>query len=449
MQIETLYADHLRSVQRDVEAALERAGRAGRRFAGVVFHAGTQAYYHADDRSIDFRPAPHFARFAPVAGPDHLVVAHPGAAPRLIQVVPQDYWYEVPAAPTHPYARVLHVTRVATPEQARAAAGDVSRCAYVGGDPATAAALGIAPDAVEPAALLAPLDWSRGFKTPYEVECIRAAARSAARGHGVVRDGLAAGWSERRLHFAYLEASGQLEWEVPYANIIAWDEASATLHYQTKRSAPPAPGRTLLVDAGATSHGYASDVTRTYTRDGAHPAFRRALDGMDRLQRELVERVRPEQSFLELHEAAHRGVAAILHDIGVLRTDPEAAFERGLTRPFLPHGLGHHLGLQVHDIGGRQVTADGERREPPAHYPYLRTTRDLAPGHVVTIEPGLYFIPMLLEPLRGSADAAALDWKLVDELVPCGGIRVEDDILVTERGHEDLTRGLIPGHRGV
>jgi Xaa-Pro dipeptidase len=72
----------------------------------------------------------------------------------------------------------------------------------------------------------------------------------------------------------------------------------------------------------------------------------------------------------------------------------------------------------------------------------------LAPGHVVTIEPGLYFIPMLLDPLRGGADAAALDWKLIDALIPMGGIRVEDDILVTDTGREDLTRSLMPGHRG-
>jgi Xaa-Pro dipeptidase len=167
------------------------------------------------------------------------------------------------------------------------------------------------------------------------------------------------------------------------------------------------------------------------------------------MQRRLVERTRPGQSYIELHEAAHREIGGILADVGILKVDGAQAFERGLTRPFFPHGLGHHLGIQVHDIGGRQVSVSGERRDPPAEYPFLRTTRDLAPGHVVTIEPGIYFIPMLLEPFRSGKDAAAFDWKLVDALVPYGGIRIEDDVLVTERGPEDLTRPLVPGHQNV
>ena len=83
-------------------------------------------------------------------------------------------------------------------------------------------------------------------------------------------------------------------------------------------------------------------------------------------------------------------------------------------------------------------------RPPPEEYPTLRTTRELDTGHVVTVEPGLYFIPLLLDPIR---DSDAVDWKLVDELIPCGGVRIEDDVLVTQSGSENLTRPLIPGHR--
>jgi Xaa-Pro dipeptidase len=262
-----------------------------------------------------------------------------------------------------------------------------------------------------------------------------------------VRRALAQRASERQLHATFLDAAGILESESPYTNIIAWDDRAAILHYQTKRTTPPAPGAVLLIDAGCTHYGYSSDVTRTYIRNGAHPAFKAALDQMETMQRRLVERTRPGQSYIELHDATHRDIAVILKEIGILQVSAGEAYERGLTRPFFPHGLGHHLGIQVHDVGGRQVTAGGERRDPPAHYPFLRTTRDLAAGHVVTIEPGLYFIPMLLEPFRSGRDAAAFDWGLVDALVPYGGIRIEDDILVTDAGPEDLTRPLIPGHR--
>ena len=446
MDLRALFEDHVATIGREAERALVQARESGQSFDGIVFHAGTQSYYHADDRPVDFRPTPHFARFTPVAGPDHLLLFRPGSRPRLIQVVPRDYWYEPPTEPDHPYARVLDVVVVATPEEAARSAGDVARFAYVGSSPETARALGIAAGAVEPAPLVAFLDWARGFKTPYEVACIREAARVAALGHRAVRQGVAQRHSERQLHATFLESAGVLEPESPYTNIIAWDDRSSILHYQTKRNTRPNPGAVLLIDAGAVSHGYASDITRTYTRNGAHPVFRTLLDRMETMQRRLVASVRPGLSFLELHTTTHREIAAILADAGVLKVSAAEAFDRGLTHPFFPHGLGHHLGLQVHDIGGRQVSPAGERREPPPEYPFLRTTRDLAPNHVVTIEPGLYFIPMLLEPFRAGRHAAAFDWALVDTLVPCGGIRIEDDILVTEAGREDLTRSLVPGH---
>jgi len=446
MNPKELFAAHIDTVCEHTEKALAVAAASEAAYDGIVFHAGTQDSYHADDNAIPFRPVPHFARFAPVQGPEHLLLYRPGPAPRLFQVVPEDYWYEPPAEPQHPYAEVLEVERVGSREEAAKRMGDVSRCAYIGNNPRAAAALRIPLPQIEPKTLVAALDWYRGFKTPYEVHCIREAGRRAAEGHRKVRGGFAGRASERRLHADYLEATGMLELQSPYTNIIAWDEAAAILHYQSKRTSSPSPGAVLLIDAGAAEHGYASDVTRTYANDRAHPVFRAALDRMETLQRELVQSVRPGGSYVDLQAQTHRGVAAILCDLGVLKAKPDDAVARGLTRPFFPHGVGHHLGLQVHDVGGRQTDPRGDRRDPPPGDPYLRTTRDLDVGHVLTVEPGLYFIPMLLEPYRTSADAA-FDWKLLDQLIPYGGIRIEDNVLVTAKGQEDLTRPLIPGHR--
>jgi Xaa-Pro dipeptidase len=124
----------------------------------------------------------------------------------------------------------------------------------------------------------------------------------------------------------------------------------------------------------------------------------------------------------------------------VLLCSAATAFNRGLTRAFLPHGLGHLLGLQFHDVGGLQTNRSGASAQPPAEYPSLRLTRTVAVDQVFTIEPGIYFIPMLLERLRAGPDAALLNSPLIERLMPFGGIRIEDNVVVTANGVRNLTR---------
>ena len=441
------FDEHLRRVCDAAAQALDDARAAGCAFDGIVLHAGTEACYHADDRVVPFRSTPHFRRFAPVEGPGHLLLFRPGERPRLAWVDAQSHWEEPAPQPEAEVRAAIDTVPVPAPEAARPLLGDLSGVAYLGDDPELARHLGVPQAAVEPPPLVAALDWQRAFKTPFEVDCIRAANRLAGRGHAVARAGFEQRESERRIHARYLEATGALELETPYPNIIAWDDRGAILHYQRKRDAKPSPGNSFLIDAGASVRGYASDVTRSYAHPEAHPVFREALDRMETLQQSLCEQVAPGLSFVALHERAVHGVAAILCELGVLRCGVDEAVGKGLALPFLPHGLGHHLGLQVHDVGGRQESPTGGELPPPEAHPYLRTTRTLAPGHVVTIEPGLYLIPRLLGPLRAGPDASSFHAGLLDELIPCGGIRIEDDVLVTEGGCENLTRPWVPGHR--
>jgi Xaa-Pro dipeptidase len=439
-----LYIDHLARVCAMTTEALRVCADAGSVFDGIVLHSGSSQSYHAQDREIAFQPLPHFTRFAPVPAPDHFVVYRPATPPTLVRVVPRDFWYEPIGEPDAVWQAVLHASVVESLEQARAALGDVRGCAYVGDCPAFAESMGIPRPDVEPAALMSALDWYRAEKTPYEIASIREAAGIAAAGHRAARAQAEAKASERAIHAAYLEATGLLEMQTPYTNIIAWDDRAAILHYQSKRREAPQPGHVFLIDAGASARGYASDITRTYCYAGVHPAFPAILRAMHDLQRELVSGMRPGVSFLALHAAAVLGVCRILREVGVLRVEAAEAVAREVSHAFFPHGLGHHLGLQVHDVGGHLQSPHGERRAPPPHWPALRTTRDLAPGHVVTIEPGLYFTPLLLEELRASRHAECVAWELVDQLRPCGGIRIEDDVLVTADGPEDLTRPLVP-----
>lgn len=450
MNVAAAFEEHVAFVRGACERALERSAAGGQPFEGVLFHAGRPGYYHADDQTWAFRPVPHFARWAPIPGPGHLLAFRPGDRPQLVRVVPDDYWYGEPEPPSLSEAvlgSAVDLVRAPSVEAAASqfgAHGALAGFAYVGNDPELAASLGIGGDAIEPSVLLASLDWDRASKTAYEVDCIRQAARVAATGHDAARDAALAGASERAIHTAYLVAAGLTETETPYPNIIARNESAAVLHYTARNPVPPDLARSFLIDAGARYRGYASDITRTYALGDAHPVFVALLEGMEALQAELAGAVAP-GSYVDLHSRAAHGVCALLHAVGVLRIGADAAVERELDRVFLPHGLGHHLGLQVHDVGGHQHTPGGTLEPPPGAAPNLRTTRPLEAGHVVTIEPGLYFIPLLLGSLRAGPHCECVDWPLVEALSPHGGIRVEDDVCVTADGAENLSRPFLPG----
>ena len=441
------FGAHLATLEPGFEAAFARCEAAGRPVDRLLLHAGNARHYHADDQELPFRSAAHFRRVAPIDGPGHwAIVAREGGVPRVLCVAPSDYWYEPPEALEDEIVASLSVELFDDETAAGARVAEIAargRCAYLGPDADLAIALGVPAECCEPRELVAALDWFRAEKTGFEIECIRAACGVAAAGHLEARRAAAGGASEREIHARYLAASSQLDGDTPYPNIIAWNEHAAVLHYASKSLAAPTVGNNFLIDAGASVRGYASDITRSYARRDAHEVFRALLDGMAELQETLVQRVSPGVCFVELHEAALRGVAELLTAIGIARIGAEALIEHEFAHAFLPHGLGHHLGLQVHDVGGRQIAPDGTERPAPESSPMLRTTRELAPSHVVTIEPGLYFVPLLLGPLRERA-GDAFDWSLVDALRPYGGIRLEDDVLVTATGHENLSRPFVP-----
>ncbi len=439
------YRDHLQTLDRYLQEALEQAGRKGLSLDGVLFHSGRQETYHRDDEIIVFRPAAHFRRWVPLDGPQHAVLARPGRQPLVIRVRPTDYWYDTSAPPVSYWEQAVELEEVSSFADVAGVTGPLARIAYAGNSPQAAAAAGIPPELIEPEVLMAPLDWYRGYKTEHETAAIRTAAESAAAGHRRAREVFSAGGTERDVHRAYLEAADRLEWEMPYGTIVAFDDKAAILHYQNKRGAEAAPGKVLLLDAGAASEGYAADITRTWTRDDVHPVFHQLVVGVDAIERDLVAMVTPARPYLEIHAEAHRRTALLLAECGIVKTGAEEAFDRGITHTFLPHGVGHQLGLQVHDVGGYQAGPEGGEVKPPAEYPFLRNTRILEPGHVVTIEPGIYFTPTLLDPLRSGDNASAVNWGLIDQLTPLGGVRIEDNIVCTAGDPDDLTGDLIEG----
>jgi Xaa-Pro dipeptidase len=434
--IEKLYADHVRVRQAKAEAALAAAGS-----DALVLQSGAPFTYHADDQDAPFHTTPHFAHWVPMEGPRHLLAVRPGKRPRLVRVAPEDYWYEQAPLGDPFWARAFDLVEVKSEEAGwKEALADVpkGKAAYVGDAPDAARQNGIAADRTNPPALLARLDWDRSTKTPYEVACLEEATRKAARGHAAARAAFLEGASELEIHQAYVAAVGCVDDDLPYPTIVALDEKGATLHYQRKRT--NRNGKVLLIDAGAKHLGYGSDITRTWTGPPCDPAFRELVRGLDALQQALCASVKPGRPYGDVHHDAHVRVGDLLKSLGVIAKGGEEAVGIGLTSPFFPHGVGHFLGIQVHDVAGRQKAPEGGTRPPPKGHPYLRTTRTIEEDQVFTIEPGIYFIEMLLSPLRKGGLAKLVDWKLVDRLGPCGGARIEDNVVVTKDGHRNLTR---------
>lgn len=207
-------------------------------------------------------------------------------------------------------------------------------------------------------------------------------------------------------------------------------------------------GELLLADVGAESDtGWASDVTRTWPVSGRFSASQRAMYELV-LQAQLaaIAAVKPGASYRGVHLTAARVLCAGLRDEGILVGEVDGLLERGAHGLFFPHGVGHLIGLDVHDmedLGDRAGYAPGRQRSQQFGLCYLRLDRDLQPGMCVTIEPGLYLVPAILrnEALTGPLrDALRLD-KL-GRFADVRGIRIEDDVLVTETGCEVLTAAI-------
>ena len=201
----------------------------------------------------------------------------------------------------------------------------------------------------------------------------------------------------------------------------------------------------LLADVGAeTPEGWASDVTRVWPARGEFSTTQRALyDVVLASQLSAIAAVRPGARYLDVHRAAGLEMLRGLLDLGIFRGNLEDLYARGAAALFFPHGIGHLLGLDVHDmedLGDRAGYAQGRVRSTSAGDRYLRLDRDLRAGMCVTIEPGFYQIPALLSNASEMAGIeAALDRKRLAEFADVRGIRIEDDVLVTPDGCEVLT----------
>lgn len=422
------YRQHLKTLCQRYDLALQDSG-----FDQVILSAGNKVIIAGDDHAYPYAPRAFTQQWLPYGcDAGTCVLYRPNEKPILFWPSRADFWHLTPEAPTGDWADLWDIR----------AAGDLQdwvrdairgrKTAWIGADEG----LSEFEVQVDPTDLKNRLSYRRAWKTDFEIDCMAEASRLGVAGHLAAKAAFLNGESEAGIYRAFLWASGQLESTEPYPGIIALNASAATLHYERRLFDPPREHRTLLIDAGAKYNGYASDITRTHTHSTG--TFAELRTGVEALSDRLSRAVQPGVAMADLHRQAVAGVAHLLKDHGLCRWSVEEQLEKRIPQVFFPHGLGHLLGLQVHDVGGHQQDETGTLLRDE-DFPNLRLTRTLSEGMTLTIEPGLYFIPMLLAQMEREIPDHGVDMDKVEALKPWGGIRHEDNILVTASGSRNLT----------
>jgi Xaa-Pro dipeptidase len=429
--LSVLYTKHIAALLSRVEHALN-----GTTFEHLVIASGVERWLFLDDRPYPFHANPHFKAWVPLTrNPYCWISITPGQKPILIYYQADDYWHVPPSDPEGYWVEHFDIRVITQPHQARQhLPKDLSRAAILG--EADVSFDDLKPN--NPEILLHRLHLARTRKSDYEIACMRQASLQAVKGQRAAATAFREHRSEYEIHLAYCLAAGQNELELPYGNIVALNEHGSTLHYQFQERTTPSKHYSLLLDAGAQVHGYAADITRTYGNGDTQ--FSALLESVNRVQMKLVDQARIGQSYPALHLEAHRALAQVLFEQDIVRMSADSMVESGVSSTFFPHGLGHYLGLQVHDVAGFLKDDSGATIPKPEGHPYLRLTRTLELNNVLTIEPGIYFIDSLLNQLRNSPHKSSINWNAIEHLKHFGGIRIEDNIRITEDKPENLTR---------
>lgn len=282
------------------------------------------------------------------------------------------------------------------------------------------------------------LAYCRVIKSKDEINHMKRAAAAANEAHIRVMQEVNPGAREYEMKAVFdyhISRHGMLH--PPYSGIFASGPGSAILHY-TGNQRILQNEDLLLVDAGAEYKGYAADITRTYPVNGTFSPLQADLyDLVLEAQLTALNLIRPGNKMEDLHIASAKTIVSGLRDCGLVNGSIDALMDNNIFALFFPHGLGHFLGLDTHDVGG--YPKGTEKIDRPG-LRFLRARRTFEPGMALTIEPGLYFIPALLQPaFENKEQADFLNTDRLSRLLDFGGIRLEDNIIVREDGIENLT----------
>ena len=435
-----LYAEHIKTLQKTTQQVLQRS-----KLDAILIHSGEPIRIFLDDSDYPFKVNPHFKAWVPVTDVPHSWLLVDGVnKPKLWFYSPVDYWHSVEPLPTSFWTKEVELIHLKNADEIKGFLASIQKdhLAYIGSSATKAESLGISTHNINPNPVLDYYHYHRSYKTDYELYCMREAQKMAVNGHLSAFEAFQAGASEFDINISYLEATGHRDTNVPYGNIVALNENAAVLHYTKLQQTAPSELRSFLIDAGAEYNGYAADITRTYAAK-SKSEFAELVADLNAEQLALIGSIKAGVRYTDYHVDMHHRIAKLLTKHGIVKgISEDAMVENGLTTPFLPHGLGHPLGLQVHDVAGFMQDEDGTHLAAPKMYPFLRCTRILEPRMVLTIEPGLYFIESLLSSWRTGEFSQHFNWDKIEHFKPYGGIRIEDNIVIHHNHIENMTRDL-------
>ncbi|XXG96773.1 hypothetical protein Hte_003064 [Hypoxylon texense] len=280
------------------------------------------------------------------------------------------------------------------------------------------------------------VDECRVLKDEYEIALIKKANEISGVAHRAVLEKVRTAKNEYELEGVFVGTSiSQGAKKQAYPSIVASGRAAATLHY-VHNNKDLAGKDLLLLDAGAEYSCYAADITRTFPISGRFTEPSRAIyEIVLQMQTDCIAMLKEGVDWDEVHLLAHQIAIDGLLSLGILKGERKEILKARTSAAFFPHGLGHYLGLDTHDTGGHPNYSD-----PDPIFRYLRVRMKLPAGSVITVEPGIYFCEFIIKPyLKDPKHSKYIDEKVLDRYWDVGGVRIEDNLLITKDGSINLT----------
>lgn len=283
------------------------------------------------------------------------------------------------------------------------------------------------------------MDQTRRRKDEAEIRLIRHAADIATYGYQEIKRVIRPGITEKEIQIAYeSEIFRRGAHTTPYDTIVGSGTNSAILHFYPSHKVVEAQ-ELILVDAGVDVYDYCVDITRVFGSTAEMSSQQKALYQLVlSVQEACMAMSAPGVYWRDVHSKAAAMLTEGLLGMGILKGNLSSLLEKEVVSAFFPHGLGHLVGLRVRDTGHEENT------EPKSYFgARLRVDIQLEEGHLITVEPGLYFIQALLDaPETRSKYIDDISWNELSQWMHIGGVRIEDNILITKSGNENLTAGV-------